>query len=142
MRLLLFFMFFPTFTHAVDPLNGTSWKTIDDKINKPTAIIQFKEEKNGSLSATIQKILVSGEEDKCKSCEGEYRNKSLIGMVFLTKLKRVKNNEYDGGKIIDPDTGKYYNFSVKIDNTGRKLTGRAYIGVSLVGRNQTWYRFD
>ena len=28
--------------NAADPLNGTSWKTIDDKTNQPKAIVKFK----------------------------------------------------------------------------------------------------
>jgi copper homeostasis protein CutC len=49
--------------NAADPLNGTVWKTIDDKTNQPKAIVKFTEQSNGTLSASIQKVLTKGEEN-------------------------------------------------------------------------------
>jgi len=43
--------------NAADPLNGTVWKTIDDQTKQPKAIVKFTEQKNGTLSATIQNVL-------------------------------------------------------------------------------------
>ena len=43
--------------NAADPLNGTVWKTIDDKTNQPKAIVKFTEHSTGTLSASIQKVL-------------------------------------------------------------------------------------
>ena len=48
--------------HAADPLNGTVWKTIDDKTKQPKALVKFTEQSNGTLSASIQSILVAGKE--------------------------------------------------------------------------------
>ena len=47
-------------------------------------------------------------------------------------------NVYSGGTILDPKTNKQY--KVKITDNGGTLTVRGYMGVSLLGRNQTWQR--
>lgn len=135
-------IFFPTFVFASDPLHGTTWKTIDDKTNKPTAIVKFNEDKNGKLNASIQKLLVATEESNCVNCTGQLQNKPLIGLMIVQNLQKARNNEYDHGKILDPETGKIYDFNAKLSSDGKKLIGRGYTGISLVGRNQTWYRVN
>lgn len=143
MKIILLFIFLlPCLAYAIDPLEGTNWKTIDDKTNQVTAIIQFNEDKNGNLTAKIKKVLVPGEEDICKSCIGEFKNKSLKDLVIVTGLKKIRENEYENGKILDPDTGKVYRFNARIESNGKKLIGRGYVGLSLIGRNQIWYRVN
>lgn len=35
-----------------------------------------------------------------------------------------------------------YSFNAKMSNDGRTLNGRGYIGVSALGRSQTWIRVN
>lgn len=126
------------FSHAADPLNGTMWKTIDDETKKPKALVKFTEQKNGTLSATIQAILVPGEEKSCTNCEGTYKDKSLKGVTIVQNLKRTSGNNYEDGTILDPKNGKTY--KLKGELAGNTLKLRGYIGVALLGRNQTWVR--
>lgn len=46
--------------NAADPLNGTVWKTIDDKTKQAKATVKFTEQKNGTLTATIQSVFNAG----------------------------------------------------------------------------------
>lgn len=126
--------------NAADPLNGTTWKTIDDKTKQPKAIVKFTEQKNGTLSASIQQILTKGEENACTKCEGPYHNKSLKGLRIVSGLKNSGGNKYNDGKILDPQSGKTYSMKSEIADGGKKLEVRGYIGVSALGRNQTWIR--
>ena len=126
-------------THAADPLNGTVWKTIDDTTKKPKALVKFTEASDGSLSATIQSILVPGEENACVKCEGKYKNKSLSGVTIVRNLKLVKG-EYVNGTILDPKNDKTYSLKGKLVDGGKKFELRGYLGVALFGRNQTWIR--
>ena len=128
--------------NAADPLNGTVWKTIDDKTNQPRAIVKFTEQKNGTLTASIQNVLTKGEENSCSKCEGPYHNKSLKGLTIVHNLKSVSSNHYDGGTILDPQSGKTYKLKGELADGGQKLKLRGYIGVSALGRNQTWVRAD
>lgn len=124
--------------NAADPLNGTLWKTIDDETKQPKALVKFTEQKNGTLTATIQAILVPGEENACTKCEGTYKNKSLKGVTIVQNLKNSGGTSYEGGTILDPKNGKSY--KLKGELAGNKLNLRGYIGVSLLGRDQTWVR--
>jgi len=126
------------FANAADPLNGTVWKTIDDTTKQAKAIVKFTEQKNGTLSASIQSVLTPGEENSCVNCEGPYHNKSLKGVTIVHGLKNVGGNNYENGTILDPKNGKTY--KLKGELAGNQLKLRGYIGVSVLGRNQTWIR--
>ena len=130
------------FAHAADPLNGTVWKTIDDKTKQPLSVVQFTETSNGVLSAKIVDVFTPGEAQKCSKCVGKYQNKPLLGAQIVHGLKNTGKNTYDGGKITDPKNGKTYSFNAKMSNDGRTLNGRGYIGVSALGRSQTWIRVN
>lgn len=126
--------------NAADPLNGTVWKTIDDKTKQPKATVRFTEQKNGTLTASIQSILTPGEENACSKCEGPYHNKSLKGLTIVRGLKNTGGTSYDGGSILDPQTGKTYKLKGKLADGGKKLELRGFVGVAALGRNQTWVR--
>lgn len=53
MRNFLFYLtllLLPSVVYASDLLAGSTWKTIDDKTNQPSAIVKFSEDKmDGSL---------------------------------------------------------------------------------------------
>ena len=126
------------FANANDPLNGTVWKTIDDTTGKPKAVVKFTEQKNGTLSAAIQSILTPGEENACTKCEGTYKNKSLKGVTIVHNLKNAGGTSYEGGSILDPKNGKTYKLKGELSDNQLKLRG--YMGISALGRNQTWVR--
>ena len=64
-------------------------------------------------------------------------------MTIIRGLKHVEGtNNYEKGKVIDPLVGKIYDAKMRLNNTGKRLTLRASIGVSVLGRNQTWIRAD
>ena len=125
---------------AADPLNGSKWKTIDDQTKKPLSIVQFTENSNGTLSAKIIEVLVSEEGQKCTKCEGQFHNKPLKGIQIVNGLKKTGQNSYDYGKIIDPQNGKTYSFKATLSPDGKVLSGRGFIGISALGRTQTWIR--
>lgn len=137
---LLLLSFYSIHSFASDKLHGSVWKTIDDATNEPRALVRFSEDKNGNLYANIEKILVPSEANKCTMCEGPFKNKSLIGLTIVKNLKSSGQNKYANGSILDPQSGKTYRFSATISPDGEKLIARGYIGISAIGRNQTWYR--
>lgn len=125
---------------AADPLDGSKWKTIDDQTKKPLSIVQFTENANGTLSAKIIDVLVGEEGQKCVKCEGKFHNKPLKGIQIVNGLKKTGQNSYDHGKIIDPKNGKTYSFKATLSADGKTLSGRGFVGVSALGRSQTWVR--
>ena len=116
------------------------WKTIDDETGSPKSIVELYEN-NGKIYGKVTQILEKGKEDKlCDQCKGDKKNKPIKGMVIINGL--VKNdNEWDGGKILDPKSGKEYKCVISLENEN-KLKVRGYVGISLLGRTQYWTRIN
>jgi uncharacterized protein (DUF2147 family) len=49
-------------------------------------------------------------------------------------------DEYQGGEILDPENGKVYRVKMNLQDRGRTLHVRGFIGFSLFGRTQIWIR--
>lgn len=67
------------------------------------------------------------------------RTQSILGLPILSSFKFDGDDEWDEGKIYDPESGKTYScyLALKDKNT---LKLRGYIGVSLLGRTEYWRR--
>lgn len=119
-----------------------TWHTVSDVDGKPRGVIAIREV-NGRLVGTARGSLVPGERNDrlCDKCPGERQGKPIFGMDILTGL-RPDGDEWTGGEILDPDTGKVYKAKIRLIDGGRKLVLRGYIGVSLLGRSQTWVRAE
>lgn len=63
----------------------------------------------------------------------------LVGLIAVKNLTFVKDH-WEGGTIYDPESGKTY--TCKATLKGNKLGLRGYIGVSQIGRTQTWERYS
>lgn len=126
-------------------ITGT-WQQIDDKTGAAKAIISISQEPNNTYSAKIVKITPRPgytPREKCNNCPAPYTNQPILGMTIIKGLKQVEgSNHYEKGKVIDPLAGKIYDAKVRLNNTGKRLTLRASLGVSVLGRNQTWIRAD
>jgi len=117
------------------------WKNIDDVSGKPKALIRISEEK-GELRGQIEKLFPAPGEDpnpKCTACSGAKKDQPVIGMVFMSGLKK-NGDEYTDGEILDPDNGKVYRSKVSLADGGKKLKVRGYVGVPMFGRSQVWVR--
>jgi uncharacterized protein (DUF2147 family) len=114
------------------------WKTFDDDTNAPAAIVQIGE-KNGVFSGVVTKLLDPSAPLTCEKCTDSRKGKSVVGMEILSGLKKTGDN-YSGGQILDPDDGEIYRAEMKLKDLGAKLDLRAYIGIPLLGRTQTWIR--
>jgi uncharacterized protein (DUF2147 family) len=117
------------------------WRTIDDKSGKEKSLVRVTES-NGQLQLTIEKIFREpGEEPNplCDKCPGEKKNKPVIGMQIGNGLKK-DGDVWSGGEILDPQNGKTYKCKVWLEDKGKKLNVRGFIGVSVLGRTQVWIR--
>lgn len=130
--------------HAEDLLSPSPvglWKSIDDKTNKPKALIRITEN-GGELQGRIEKLFIEPDAEKnpkCDQCSGTNKDQPIVGMTILSGLKK-DGEEYTGGKILDPANGKLYNSKLSVIDNNKKLNVRGYIGAPLFGRTQTWVR--
>ena len=116
------------------------WQSIDSKTGKVDAIIEIYKEKNTAYAKVVD-ILNPEDKDKiCIYCEGENKDKPILGMVIAVGLKE-KGDKWSGGKILDPRNGNSYKcYITLVDNSKLKLRG--YIGISLFGRTEYWYKVE
>ena len=117
------------------------WKNIDDVSGKPKALIRITDNK-GELRGQIEQLYLPAGTDpnpRCVLCKGANKDQPVLGMVFMSGLRKV-GDEYTGGEILDPDNGKVYRSKLTLVDNGKKVNVRGYIGVPMFGRSQTWVR--
>jgi len=114
------------------------WKTVDDHTGKPVSVVEIFEKHNKIYGKVVEIFNPKSKNPKCEKCEGEDRNKPILGLVVIKGLIKV-GNEYTSGKILDPKHGKLYKCSISLENKDR-LKVRGYIGINLLGRTQFWER--
>ena len=126
--------------HAADDASPIGlWKTVDDHTGKPRSVVRIYEE-GGRLFGRIERGFDTREQDRvCDKCTDERRDKPLRGMVIMRNL-RAEDGGYADGDILDPDNGTVYRCKIRLEEGGRKLVVRGYVGISLFGRSQTWER--
>jgi uncharacterized protein (DUF2147 family) len=115
------------------------WKTFDDDTNQPAALVQISEQ-NGLFVGKVTKILDPSGLPTCAKCTDYRKDKPVVGMEILSGLKKDGENMYSGGRILDPDDGEIYRADIKLLDQGNKLDLRAYLGIPLIGRTQSWMR--
>jgi len=125
---------------AADASPAGVWKTIDDKTGQPKSIVEITEQ-NGELTGKVKEVLQSeqGPNPVCKDCEGERKNQPVVGMTIIWGMKK-DGDDWAGGKILDPKNGKTYGCKMHLEDGGKKLEVRGFVGFSLLGRSQTWER--
>ena len=118
------------------------WRTVDDKTGKERSLVRITEA-SGVYEGKVEKLLNRQPDDDpdnlCRKCEGARKDQPVIGMTILWNLKK-DGDQYTGGEILDPKNGKVYRAKMKLLDGGRKLEVRGFIGISLLGRSQTWVR--
>ena len=115
------------------------WKTVDDKTGMPRAIVGIYMQ-NGKYFGRIERSFTPGAETRvCSVCTDERRNQPIIGLLILRNVT-LRDGEYGGGDILDPDTGSVYRCKFHLEKDGTVLVVRGFIGIPLLGRSQTWQR--
>jgi uncharacterized protein (DUF2147 family) len=117
------------------------WRTIDDKTNRQRSIVVITQHNNRLYGRIVKIYYRPGEVPKriCVKCKDpRFRNKKILGMQILWGAQRRGNSWW--GRILDPENGKIYRAKLTLQKGGKVLDVRGYIGVSLFGRTQKWYR--
>jgi uncharacterized protein (DUF2147 family) len=115
------------------------WRTVDDKTGAVTALIRIVD-RDGQISGHIEKSFRPGAETRvCAVCSDDRKDKPIIGLEIIRGMSR-RDDGFGGGEILDPDSGSVYRCKFHLEDGGQKLIVRGYIGISLLGRSQTWTR--
>jgi uncharacterized protein (DUF2147 family) len=121
------------------------WKTIDDATKKEKSLIRIVEA-NGVYNGKIEKLLdpATPPDAVCKDCSDERKDKPILGMTIIRNMKQSGDDKavFEGGDILDPNNGKVYQSKMKLVDNGSRLEVRGFVGISLLGRTQTWVRAE
>lgn len=115
------------------------WKTIDDETKQAKSIVEIYKKSDGKYYGKISQLLIKPANANCVECKDDRKNKPILGMEIIRGLKK-EGNEFTGGSITDPKTGKTYKCT--ITRSGDQLNVRGYLGVSILGRTQTWTKVN
>jgi uncharacterized protein (DUF2147 family) len=114
------------------------WNTTNDDTGEVDSVIEIYE-KDGKAFAKIVEIKDKNRQDAvCDLCEGDNKNKPLLGLNIMTGLKK-DGDEWSDGEIVDPRNGKVYSCYITLVNEN-KLKIRGYMGFSLLGKTKYWKR--
>lgn len=66
------------------------------------------------------------------------RTQPVLGMIMLRDF-RFEDGEWTGGRIYNPSDGNEYKAYIKMNNKD-EIAVRGYVGISLIGKTDTWTR--
>ena len=116
------------------------WRSTDDKTGEAKAEIRISETPAG-LSGKIEKRLfrAPGASDVCVPCSDERKDQPILGLEIIRGAKKAEGQGvWEGGKILDPESGRNYTLRLTPVANGSKLEVRG--SVMGIGRTQTWVR--
>lgn len=115
------------------------WHTVDDARNIELSVVNIYQETNGKYYGKILRLLVPGEEnDLCIECEGADKDQPIQGMIIIRDMVE-KDGTLVGGKVLDPENGKFYYAKISLENGKLKLRG-SLDKRGILGRTQYWIR--
>ena len=114
------------------------WTTIDDASGKARSKVEIYAS-NGKLYGKVIDLLLKPDDTLCEECEGDKRNRPIVGMVIVEGLKPYEDY-WKNGTILDPASGSTYSCSIWFEDGKTdelKVRGKHWTGLY---RTQTWYR--
>lgn len=113
------------------------WRTIDDETGQAKSIVEIYQ-MDGKYYGRVVDLLRKPDDTLCDKCPGDLKGKPIVGMDVITDMVKT-GDEYEGGKILDPNTGKVYDCKFWVEGEDQ-LKVRGYVGFFY--RTQTWYRVE
>ena len=115
------------------------WKTVDDKTGERRSVVTIYKGSDGLYYGKISKLLMYQELNlKCDACQGEDKNAPIEGLVIIRGMK-AKDGQLVGGKVLDPESGKFYYGKIYMKD-GKLVLRGSLDKRGFFGRNQTWVR--
>ena len=121
------------------------WQEYDDETGKVEALIRIEKAADDSYEGRIEKLIpdvAANAARTCSRCQGDLRNKPLLGLRILFGMKRTDKLDFDGGQVVDPDDGKVYHCHIRLAEDGKSIEVTGYIGAKWLGQSETWRRAE
>lgn len=111
------------------------WIVNDPDTRQPTAIIEIRTS-GGVGGGTLAVPFDTPRDTRCEACPGALKNAPVWGLPLLDGLS-IENGVWKG-RILDPETGRYYMLELVADGDQLRITAHALLG--LVWHHETWHR--
>lgn len=141
MKTMLFsFLLLAATAVQAHPIEGR-WQTLDLDTGAPRGEVTLKL-RDGVLEGHITGGSAKpGEsaQSRCTKCSGALKDQPIIGMRNIWDM-REKEGVFEGGRVLDPDSGSIYKGTLTLAADGKTVTVRGYIGLPTFGRSTVWKR--
>ena len=95
------------------------WATFDED-GTQTGFIRLLD-RNGQVAGVIEAGMPGDDpNDRCTECPGQLKNHPLIGLPIISASREPGENTVRG-KILDPNSGQYYNLRMRLLGDGQHL---------------------
>ncbi|WP_366941648.1 DUF2147 domain-containing protein [uncultured Maribacter sp.] len=117
------------------------WKTIDDRTGLPKGVIEIYK-KDGLMYGRLIKVLEPGKENMlCGKCEGDLKDKPVLGMTIIDAAKENEDGEWKGKTLFDPEQAMTFRCKIWLNpDNENELKVRGYL--AFIYRTQTWVRVE
>ena len=124
-----------TCLYAQTPILG-EWITVDDATGEHKSVVRIYQADNGKYYGQIIALLGEDGSALCTECTGEDHNQPIVGLTIIRDMQ-LNDGELRGGKVLDPDNGKFYYAKVYLKD-GKLVLRGSLDKAGLLGRSQTW----
>ena len=129
-------LFFATTILAKTPILG-EWITVDDSTGEQKSVVRIYQADNGKYYGDIIELFgPDATTAVCEECEGAEHNQPIVGLTIIRDMQ-LKDGELRGGRVLDPDNGKFYYAKVYLKD-GKLILRGSLDKAGVLGRSQTW----